>query len=236
MAPLEVIGAGMSRTGTDSLRTALNMLGYNTHHMRSMYECDRKPEVFEEAYLHPEKPVDWDELYEGFSAAADCPTISFLDRLFDYYPNAKVILTKRDPDSWYKSVLNTIYKFRDELPENAKDYAIRSRRMFKTIFLQGAFIDGQKFEDEPEVMKARYEAHNAWVLENVPADRLLVLDLQDGITWEKICPFLGKPIPDESYPHVNDTKSVNTEFLKVIALAESNTASDTALDAQYTVV
>ncbi|KAI9491218.1 P-loop containing nucleoside triphosphate hydrolase protein [Zychaea mexicana] len=237
MAPLEVIGAGVSRSGTDSLRTALNMLGYNTHHMRSMFECDRKPEVFEEAYLHPEKPVDWDELYEGFSAAVDCPTISFLDRLFDYYPNVKVILTKRDPDSWYKSVLNTIYNFHDKLPENPKDYAIRNRKMTKTIFLQGAFMDLQKFKDEPEVMKARYEAHNAWVLENVPADRLLVLDLRDGITWEKICPFLGKPIPNEPYPHVNDTKTMKVEFPKVIAyLAENNTASHTAANPQSTLV
>ncbi|KAI7846925.1 P-loop containing nucleoside triphosphate hydrolase protein [Circinella umbellata] len=213
MAPLEVIGAGCSRTGTDSLREALNMLGYNTHHMRSMLSGDGHPEVFEEAYKNPEKPTDWDWVYEGYTAAVDCPTISVIDQVLKHYPNAKVILTKRDADSWYKSVLNTIYTIHDWLPENAPDYYVRTRKMIKTIFLDGAFQDMEKFKNEPEIFKARYEAHNKWVLDNVPKDRLLILDLREGITWEKICPFLGKPVPSGPYPTSNSTKSLNEEFV-----------------------
>ncbi|KAI8140769.1 P-loop containing nucleoside triphosphate hydrolase protein [Fennellomyces sp. T-0311] len=218
MAPLKVIGAGVSRTGTDSLRTALNMLGYNTHHMRSMLAGDCHPELFIEAFKHPEKDADWDFIYEDYDAAVDCPTFTFIDRLIKYYPDAKVILTKRDADSWYKSVLNTIYKFHELLPEDPQDYAVQTRDMVKTVFLNGSFQDMQKFKDDPETMKARYLAHNEWVIKTVPADRLLVLDLCDGITWDKICPFLGRPVPDEPYPHVNTTKSLNDEYPKLLEL------------------
>ncbi|KAI9491219.1 P-loop containing nucleoside triphosphate hydrolase protein [Zychaea mexicana] len=216
MAPLEVIGAGLSRCGTDSLRVALNMLGYNTHHMRELLETDGHPEVFEEAYKNPEKPVDWDSVYEGFSAAVDCPSIFVLPRLFKKYPDAKVILTKRDFDSWYKSVSNTIFHLHDQLPENPQEFAVRTRRMVKTIWLNGSFQDMQKFKDEPELIKTRFEAHNAWVVENVPADRLLVLDLRDGINWDKLCAFLGKPIPDEPYPRINSTQSLNKEYQQML--------------------
>ncbi|KAI9262270.1 P-loop containing nucleoside triphosphate hydrolase protein [Phascolomyces articulosus] len=215
MAPLEIIGAGQPRCGTDSLREALNLLGYNTHHMRSMFECDRHPEAFEEAYLNPEKETDWNWVYDGFNAGVDCPTVSVIDQLLKYYPNAKVILTKRDADSWHKSVLNTIYKFHDWVPENAPDYMVRNRKMAKTIFMDGAFQDMQKFKDEPEFYKARYEEHNKWVMENVPKERLLVLDLNEGITWEKICPFLDKPIPSQPYPHANSTKEITEHFVKM---------------------
>ena len=140
----------------------------------------------------------------------------FIDRLMEYYPDAKVILTKRDADSWYKSVLNTIYNFHDQLPDDPQDYSVRTRTMVKTVFLDGVFQDMQKFKDDPETMKARYNAHNERIIKIVPADRLLVLDLRDGITWEKICPFLDKPIPESPYPHVNTTESLKDEFPTVL--------------------
>ncbi|KAI9490400.1 P-loop containing nucleoside triphosphate hydrolase protein [Zychaea mexicana] len=223
MAPLEVIGAGMSRCGTDSLRAALNILGYNTHHMFDggpLYKNDELTEVFEEAYKHPEKHVDWDIVYNGYNAAVDCPTISFLPRLFEKYPDAKVILTKRDSESWYKSVYNTIYRIYELPPENPEEFEENVANMVKAIWLDGSFQDLQKFKDDPKTIKKRYEAHNAWMIKNIPANRLLVLDLRDGIDWDKICPFLGKPEPAVPYPHVNTTASFNEKH-KVI---DSSTA------------
>ncbi|KAI8147538.1 P-loop containing nucleoside triphosphate hydrolase protein [Fennellomyces sp. T-0311] len=230
MAPLKVIGAGVSRSGTDSLRAALNMLGYNTLHMREMLAGKSRPELFTEAFNHPEKTPDWNLVYEGFDAAVDCPTFTFTDKLIEYYPDLKVILTKRDADSWYESVLNTVYKHNAEtLPASTDEADIKIREMIQTTFLDGSFHDFQKFKDDPETMKARYNAHNEWVMKVVPADRLLVLDLRDGISWEKICPFLGKPIPEEPYPHVNTRKAFNKDFLEIQeAMAKRDPASITA--------
>ncbi|KAG2221109.1 hypothetical protein INT45_008630 [Circinella minor] len=195
MAPLEVIGAGLSRT-----------------------ECDRHPEVFEEAYKNPDKPVDWDWLYDEFTAAVDCPTTSFISRLIQYYPNAKVILTKRDADSWYKSVMNTIYPLYDVLPPNPKEYLIRNTQMVTNIFFNGALKDKEKFKNEPEVMKRQYDEYNQWIIDTIPANRLLVLDLREEITWEKICSFLEKPMPTdgEPFPFVNTTQSLLDAFPEMV--------------------
>ncbi|KAI8147527.1 P-loop containing nucleoside triphosphate hydrolase protein [Fennellomyces sp. T-0311] len=218
MAPLKVIGAGVSRSATDSLRVALNKLGYNTLHMRSFLAEDRHPELFIEAFKHPEKDHDWDYLYGDVDAAVDFPTFRFTDKLIEKYPDAKVILTRRDPDSWYKSVYNTIYKYYDVLPEDPADYAVRTRDMIKLMFMDGVLQDRQTFKDEPEKMKALYEAHNEWVIKTVPADRLLVLDLREGITWDKICAFLGKPVPNGPFPFVNSTQSIVEELPELIGI------------------
>ncbi|KAI7882023.1 hypothetical protein K492DRAFT_145421 [Lichtheimia hyalospora FSU 10163] len=209
MAPLQVIGAGYGRTGTDSLRTALNMLGYNCHHMREMFQYGRHPEKFTEAFKHPEKPVEWDTIYEGYDAAVDWPTVAFIDRLMVQYPDAKFILTIRDADSWYKSVKNTIWRVQHktqakdapaDLPEDIKNQF----EMIRTIVLDGAFDDLDRFLDE-ERIKGLYNAHNEWVKKNIPSDRLLIMELGEG--WERMCKFLDKPVPSEPYPRVNSTDS-----------------------------
>ncbi|KAI7882022.1 hypothetical protein K492DRAFT_176543, partial [Lichtheimia hyalospora FSU 10163] len=207
MAPLKVIGAGYGRTGTDSLRTALNMLGYKCHHMKEMFRYGRHPEMFTEAFKHPEKPVEWNTIYDGYDAAVDWPTVAFIDRLMVEYPDAKFILTIRDADSWYKSVKNTIWqlehkaKAKDtpaDLPEDIKN----QREMTRTIVLDGAFDDLDRFLDE-ERIKGIYNAHNEWVKKNIPSDRLLIMELGEG--WERMCKFLDKPMPSEPYPRVNST-------------------------------
>ncbi|CDS07780.1 hypothetical protein LRAMOSA01729 [Lichtheimia ramosa] len=213
MAPLKIIGAGYGRTGTDSLRIALNILGYNCFHMRELIRVDRYPETFLDAYLNPEKPVDWDMLYEGYDAALDWPTVSFLDRLIDAYPNAKVILTARDAESWYRSIKNTIHKLsvecskRNDFPENLD----RWRQMNNTLVLNGAIADPDQFNDE-EAIKAKYNAHVEWVKKNIPNERLFIMGLGEG--WERLCKFLDVPVPDVPYPRVNSTKEFVNDFLE----------------------
>ncbi|KAJ8655107.1 hypothetical protein O0I10_009142 [Lichtheimia ornata] len=215
MAPLKVIGAGYGRTGTDSLRTALNILGFNCFHMRSvmMDNVDRHPEVFTDAFLHPEKPVDWDMLYEGFDAAVDWPTVSFVDRLMKHYPDAKIVLTDRDADSWYRSVKSTLFSLVSEGRrdyDSMSEYMKRVRKMGEVLILDGALYDPEKFNDE-EAIKAMFNAHVEWVKKNVPSDRLFIMQLGEG--WERLCKFLDVPVPDVPYPSANSSKSFQDEFL-----------------------
>ncbi|CDS08325.1 hypothetical protein LRAMOSA02273 [Lichtheimia ramosa] len=215
MAPLKVIGAGYGRTGTDSLRTALNILGYNCFHMRNvlMGDVDRHPEVFCDAYLHPNKPVDWDMLYEGFDAAVDWPTVSFVDRLMKYYPDAKIVLTDRDADSWYRSVKSTLFPMTQEAMRNRDkmtEYMKRVDELDNALILDGVLKDADRFSDE-EAIKAMYNAHVTWVKENVPSERLYIMQLGEG--WEGLCNFLHVPVPDVPYPSANNSKSFQDEFL-----------------------
>ena len=147
------------------------------------------------------------------------PTFSFVERLSEFYPEAKVILVKRNPDDWYKSVLNTLCKLVSQLPENTGEGERRIVEMLSTIWLDGSLMDLQKFKGNPEIIKAKYQAHNNWVIQNVPADRLLVLDLRDGIGWEKLCAFLDKPVPAQPFPHKNSTEFFNAVRLPYLLKA-----------------
>lgn len=144
-----------------------------------------------------------------FPLAASRPTVTFIDRLMVEYPDAKFILTIRDAESWYKSVKNTIWQVQhktkkedqpDDLPEDIKNQL----EMIRTIVLDGAFDDLDRFLDE-ERIKGLYNAHNEWVKKNIPSDRLLIMELGEG--WERMCKFLDKPVPSEPYPSVNSTDS-----------------------------
>ncbi|ORY95639.1 P-loop containing nucleoside triphosphate hydrolase protein [Syncephalastrum racemosum] len=211
MAPLQVIGAGFGRTGTDSLRTALNMLGYRCHHMKEMMVPGRYPLEFRDAYLHPEKETDWDMIYDDFDAAVDWPSTSFLKQLMDKYPEAKIILTERDAESWYKSIYNTIYQFpknnlvTDDAPQEMKDMM----KMCKTIVLDGAFGDKPGLMEDKEKIMAMILEHNAWCKANIPAERLLVLQTAE-MSWETLCPFLGKDIPNVPFPRANSSGDMNS--------------------------
>lgn len=125
------------------------------------------------------------------------------------YPDAKVILTVRSPESWYKSVKKTIYqayKMMQQQPQT-DPRMVKFQEMVSTVFVDGAFADKSRMEDE-EYLKAAFVKHNEWVKANVPADRLLVMELGDG--WDKLCPFLGKEIPSEPYPRSNSTEEFET--------------------------
>lgn len=144
------------------------------------------------------------------------------------YPDAKFILTVRDPDSWYKSVKNTVFQATqtkyDEatLPERMR----KQREMVRLMVLDGAFADPDKFADE-EKIKRMFVEHIEWVKANIPADRLLIMNLGDG--WEKLCPFLGKPIPDAPYPKTNSTQDMN-QLHEMVKQAIKDGSFDAAMD------
>ncbi|KAI8887638.1 hypothetical protein K501DRAFT_174993 [Backusella circina FSU 941] len=210
MAPLQIIGAGFGRTATDSLHEALNILGYNTHHMKCLFtDPEQNPDDFYNAVQHNSQ-TDWDRIYAKYDAAVDWPTCTFYKELMLKYPNAKVILTVRSANSWYESVKNTIHA-RHINPTYKGEKVQPYRRMMKAVLLDGVICDAEKFNKEEDV-KQMFLDHIEEVKQHVPADKLYVMEIGEG--WEGICKFLGKDTPDVPYPRVNSTvdfqKSMNS--------------------------
>ncbi|MER6127762.1 sulfotransferase family protein [Streptomyces sp. NPDC001795] len=205
---LEVIGAGLGRTGTYSLKEALTHLGYGPcHHMTSLGE-DRRLRGGWEAVVRGEK-VEWSALFEGYRSSVDWPACAFWRELTVAHPDARVILTVRDPDRWYASMRSTLYRSSHPprlgveglmmwLEDRFDPDLRRRRRISREVIWQGAF--GGRFEDRDHAIET-FQRHNAEVQAQVPDDRLLVFDVAAG--WEPLCAFLGVPVPDEPFPHLN---------------------------------
>ncbi len=198
---LKVIGAGFGRTGTLSLKTALEELGFGPcYHMIEVFDKPRHVELWQAA--GEGKPIDWNELFAGYNAAVDWPTCAFYEQLMQAYPEAKVLLSVRDPERWYQSVLNTIYgggRTEGGSPLGPDDRTFP--RMVNTIIWQGTF--GGAFEEKQHALDV-FKRHIQEVKDRVPSDRLLVYDVKEG--WEPLCRFLNVPAPvDTPFPRLNDT-------------------------------
>jgi hypothetical protein len=198
---LSVIGAGYGRTGTLSLKSALEILGYNKcHHMIEVIHKPGEPERWLDAIDRPD--VDWDALFEGFQACVDWPACHFYRTLADYYPNAKVILTVRDPADWFRSMTaTTLDVIRPRLSEPG------NRNLGTELVVKGAF-DG--IIDDLDHGVAMFNRHTREVQDTIPADRLLVFDVREG--WGPLCAFLGKPAPDVPFPRVNSREEFHDIF------------------------
>lgn len=212
---LKVIGAGFGRTGTASLKTALEHLGIGPCY--HMFDCIAEPHRFRhwDQALDGE-PVDWEEVFEGFEATVDWPGTACWRQIVERYPDAKVILTTRDPEAWYESTYNTIFQIgqRDEAPPGM-DPEIWSGVMKPVIhkMIWNGTFDG-RFADKDYAMRV-FTEHNDEVQRSVPADRLLVFQAREG--WAPLCEFLGAPIPSEPYPRINDTQSMPETIKRVLS-------------------
>ncbi|MEV4754699.1 sulfotransferase family protein [Micromonospora sp. NPDC049559] len=206
---LDVIGVGLGRTGTRSLKEALELLGLGPcHHMSELFT---NPSSIAEWLRAAEgEPVDWERLYAGYRSTVDWPGAAFWRDLVAAYPEAKVLLTVRDPGRWYDSVAQTIHATRFADPDTMPP-AVRERfdahpelwdqpKVVETLVWQGTF--GGRFTDRDHAL-AVYEAHRAAVRATVPAERLLEFDVAQG--WEPLCAFLGVPAPDAPFPLLNTT-------------------------------
>jgi len=185
---LSVIGAGFGRTGTDSMRAALDILGVGPcHHMRVLFENPDKMEQWRTVAHGAE--AKWDELYDGYGAAIDWPTCYYWRELAEYYPEAKILLTVRSAESWYASMSKTIIPYMKDRPPDTVGNKIITDLTF-----------GGRMDDADHMM-AVFEKNIADVQAAIPADRLLTFNLGDG--WEPLCAFLGVPVPDEPFPRTN---------------------------------
>ena len=191
---LQVIGAGFGRTGTKSLQAALEILGFGPcYHMAEVLPKGPKEfSLWEQAGAG--KP-DWYAIFGSYKATVDLPACSFWKELADFYPDAKILLSVRDADRWFSSTQETIFSPRwIEYLKNS----IAANFMDKTISDQF----GGNMHDRDALVR-RFQEHNAEVQENVSPERLLTFEVKQG--WEPLCKFLDVPIPNEPFPHVNDT-------------------------------
>jgi Sulfotransferase domain len=207
---LKVIGAGFGRTGTNSLKIALEQLGFDKcHHMREVMENPDQLVYWQEAL--DTGTTDWETLFTGYQAAVDLPVAYFYKTQMALYPDAKIILTIRDPERWYDSVKNTIYKFSRMLPfASVLRFIIPTFRQVYPLlsFTQQMIWDGffeERFEDKDFAI-AKFNQWNESVIATVPADRLLIFEVKQG--WESLCEFLNVPIPDTPFPHVNSREDM----------------------------
>ena len=201
--PLKVIGAGLGRTGTLSLKAALEQLGFTRcYHMTDVLAHLEHAAVWDAAARG--ESVDWEALFQGYQATVDWPGCNFYEQFIERYPDAKVILTVRDPERWYESARQTIYYVRHAFPSWTRLLIPRMRRfirMLDRLIWDGMFHD--RFEDKPFAIDV-FNRFNGQVRRTVPAERLLVYEVQQG--WGPLCAFLGVPVPEgKPFPHLNDT-------------------------------
>jgi hypothetical protein len=208
---LKVVGAGFGRTGTLSLKCALEHLSFGPcYHMI-------------ETVAHPEHDAmwlaiargeshDWRAIFEGYHSTVDWPAISVWKELAAAYPQAKVVLTVRDPESWYESASNTIFArmlaFEALIASGAPVDPTRKAHMtmVNTVVVKNAFGGCLEKRHAIDV----FNAHNAEVRRIVPPNKLLVYESGDG--WGPLCAFLGVPAPEAPYPKVNTTDDFTALF------------------------
>jgi hypothetical protein len=212
---LKVIGAGFGRTGTRSLKEALEILGFKPcHHMVEVFMHPEQVPLWDRAALG--QMTNWDEIFASYESSCDWPSCHFYKELAAFYPNAKVILTLRDPKSWYKSIAGTIL-------EGMKAPSPDSKMQLPGIFgpkIMGEDTFNNDFSEAN--MIAAFERHNEEVKRTVPRERLLVFEAKDG--WEPLCRFLGVPVPSVPYPKMNTSENFHAhaaEILEAIARGEA---------------
>lgn len=219
---MEVIGAGFGRTGTLSLKAALEELGFAPcYHMTELFENPQHAELWERA-AHGEN-VRWDDLLGDYGATVDWPGCTFYEEIMESYPDAKVLLSVRDPERWYESTRNTIYRI-SKLTQRSRLSSLlrvftpkrvkRTSRMVNEVIWEGTFSNN--FEDREYAIEV-FEHHNESVKQRVPEDKLLVYEVKEG--WQPLCDFLGVEVPDTPFPHLNDTNDFQARIRRVLALA-----------------
>ena len=218
---MKVIGAGFGRTGTASLKEALEELGFGPcYHMTDVFETPGHADFWRAAWRG--EPVDWDGVLGGYEATVDWPGCTFYEELMERHPDAKVLLSVRDPERWYESTRSTIYelgRISTGSPFSRLGFALLSRLVFgrfktgqgpmtEEIVWRGTF-DG-KFEDKHHAIEV-FNRHNREVQRRVPKERLLVYEVRQG--WGPLCEFFGVEVLDKPFPHLNDAAQMRRRIV-----------------------
>ncbi len=206
---IKIIGAGFPRTGTTTLKKALETLGYkDTYHFKDLIANPKKLKHWKE--LEEKGLTNFEQLFDGFQATVDFPGYPYYKILMEKYPDAKVILTKREVDKWYESTLKTVWKAG---PQTAlAKIVLLSKMIFNTSlretflcikFMRNTYLKKQfnnKFATEAHAKEVFFK-HIEDVKKHVPKNKLLIYDVSEG--WQPLCDFLKLPVPDETFPHLN---------------------------------
>jgi len=220
-APFLVIGSSFGRTGTYSLKLALDQLGLKCYHMIEVFAGGRKHLDFW-VRVGEGKPFDWEEVMSGYQASCDFPASPYYKEFMEKYPDAKVVHLERDFDSWHKSVLDTIFNHSSRT--SWSNWTLRMVMPFfrRFHYMTHLLIWEQVFKgrlEDKEFARKIYEDYNRTVIKTVPPERLLVMKIQDG--WVPLCKFLGRPVPTTPFPKENDTAAfqARTRKFRLVAFA-----------------
>jgi hypothetical protein len=222
---MDVIGVGLGRTGTASLKTALEQIGFGPcYHMMEVLDQPERVRQWRRIGDADGQGVNWDAVFAGYRSTVDWPGAGFWRELVEAYPDAKVILTVRDPERWFDSALRTVFQFpirrRGPWERRAFNAVVRWNPpsgdvplMLDTVMWKRTF-DGHMFGRRPgdrELALAYFQRHIDAVRHAVDPERLLVFDVGEG--WRPLCEFLGVDVPAEPFPKVNDANA----FLRMLA-------------------
>jgi hypothetical protein len=196
--PLKVIGAGLGRTATFSMKFALEHLGLGPcYHMSEVFAGARRniPLWLDVVNGKP----DWDTIFDGYQSTTDYPACTYWRELVEHYPDAKVVLTVRDADSWFDSVSQTI--FSEQMQGSLAGSPAEA-------MMQGAVLApfGDRVNDRA-FMTDWFERRNQAVIDALPAERLLVYSPKEG--WGPLCSFLGVQAPAGPFPRVNSRDEID---------------------------
>ena len=194
---LKVVGSGLGRTGTKSMQTALNMLGLGPcHHMVEVFAHRETMPLWIDAGAG--RP-NWDAIFKGYCSMVDYPGAAYWPELAAHYPDAKVLHTVRDADSWFESTQETIFapdSFALSDGPQAPFFATISNRIVGNI--------RERIHDRA-FMTDYFRRNTEAVKTTIPAERLLIYEVGEG--WERLCKFLDVPVPTEPYPSENTRKA-----------------------------
>jgi hypothetical protein len=201
MADLRVIGAGLGRTGTHSLKVALErLLGAPCYHMAEVFKRPQDLPIWRAA-ANGER-VDWRALFADYAAAVDWPPAAFWSQIAEAFPGAIIVHSIRDADAWWKSASSTIFAIyqRPPKPDDNPDF----KPMLADLF--GKTFTPDFLQEAPA--KAAFDRHNADVRKRAPANRLVEWRATDG--WGPLCAALGVPVPAEPFPVTNTSEQFRT--------------------------
>ena len=207
---LRVIGAGLPRTGTSSLKVALEILGFGPcHHMSELFDKPDRSIAFARALDGHE--TDFHELLKGYGSTVDAPTTLFYKEIHQVYPKAKIILTVRDSgEKWFESFKTSVGPTGWDISNYIAIYPIRHLRLQCIV----ARKMNEKWTSEyggigPHI----HDLHNARVIKETKSDDLLVFNVKEG--WAPLCEFLNVPIPEDiKFPNINDTQFIRDAIRK----------------------
>ena len=204
---LRVVGAGLGRTGTHSLKLAFEqLLDAPCYHMMEVFEHPADIEHWQSA-AEGVMP-DWHRLFANYQAAVDWPASAYWSELAEAFPDAIVVLSTRPTDEWWRSADRTIWEVsRRPVPP---DPVMQAHMAMVKLMLEERFTP--QWNDEIP-SKAAYERHNDRVRASIAPERLV--EWQPGDGWARLCGALDLPVPDNAFPHVN----TRDEFRAMLGLA-----------------
>jgi hypothetical protein len=201
---LKIVGAGLGRTGTKSMQTALTMLGFGPcHHMVEVFAHPETMPLWIDAAAGKS---NWDAIFKGYHSVVDYPGAAYWREIANHYPGAKVVLSIRDADAWFDSTRATIFAPGSMAAGGEGPFA-----PFFNSFISRLPGGSRERLHDRAFMTDYFRRHTEEVIAAFPKERLLVYQAGEG--WDRLCAFLGVAVPQEPYPSENS----RAEFIKRVA-------------------